>query len=531
MISSVGERTRKGNHVPVRTAGNGPLRTGRSAVIRSSRWIYVGLGFVILMSASIAAGLLTRGHNWGDDFAAYILQAQSIVDGRITESIQRSTFTIEQSSYMFGPVTVPWGFPLMLAPVYAVFGIDILAFKMVLTLCYLAFLVAFYFLARTRLTDGESLLITAFMAFNLTLLRAQNEILSDLPFLMWSTVAIWLVERRSRPNSAEFAGLGQAVAMGLVICAAAVTRFNGLLLLIPLAVAQLAWFGARRRSGSRAGRVLTFAVPYAVFGLAYGMQALLLPSLGSTALLQNQIRQFSLRTILNNVWYYFLLPGDVLRISMPAGYLLYPAMLLFLVARLAQLRGRDMPMVAYGLATLGLYVSFPQAQGPRYIFPILPVFFLFVFVGMKDAAKAVGRRLQPFPVALVYAGWLGITIACLEVSLLAARNNVLAGREDASGPFSPAASSMFAFIRNATTSDSAIVFFKPRAMRLLTDRDSFLATNCEDLGRGDYAVIDEAEGSNNQLAIDGIQECRSAVALTNVYDDGEFVVYRVARGP
>jgi hypothetical protein len=75
----------------------------------------------------------------------------------------------------------------MLAPVVAILGLNLLALKVVLTLCYMAFLLAMFLLARNRLTDTESLLLTAVMAFNVTMLRAQNSLLADLPFLLVPT--------------------------------------------------------------------------------------------------------------------------------------------------------------------------------------------------------------------------------------------------------------------------------------------------------------------------------------------------------
>jgi hypothetical protein len=83
---------------------------------------------------------LTNGHDWGDDFAAYIMQAKSITEGRHSEFIEANRFTIEQSSYPIGPVAYPWGFPVLLAPFYALFGLNMIALKSVSIICFLLFL-------------------------------------------------------------------------------------------------------------------------------------------------------------------------------------------------------------------------------------------------------------------------------------------------------------------------------------------------------------------------------------------------------
>ena len=153
------------------------------------------LTLIVLVSGAISVSLLTRGHSWLDDFAAYIMQAKSILDGTMGEFVRRNAFTVSASSYPPGPAAYPWGFPLLLAPVYAIFGMNTLAFKLVNTLFYALFLIVLFALARTRLKDGEALLLTAALAFNPALLLAHDQIISDIPFLFFCTLGIFLLHR------------------------------------------------------------------------------------------------------------------------------------------------------------------------------------------------------------------------------------------------------------------------------------------------------------------------------------------------
>ena len=153
------------------------------------------LTLIVLISGAISFCLLTRGHSWLDDFAAYVMQAKSILDGAMGEFVRRNAFTVSASSYPPGPAAYPWGFPLLLAPVYAMFGLNALAFKLVNTLFYALFLIVLFALARTRLTDAESLLLTAALAFNPALLLAQDQIISDIPFLFFCTLSIFFLHR------------------------------------------------------------------------------------------------------------------------------------------------------------------------------------------------------------------------------------------------------------------------------------------------------------------------------------------------
>ncbi|MDR3631517.1 MAG: hypothetical protein P4L42_14405, partial [Desulfocapsaceae bacterium] len=56
--------------------------------------------FLIILGASIILMLagLTKGHDWGDDFSCYIMQAKSIVNFSCYKFLEVNQFTIEQSS-------------------------------------------------------------------------------------------------------------------------------------------------------------------------------------------------------------------------------------------------------------------------------------------------------------------------------------------------------------------------------------------------------------------------------------------------
>ena len=353
-----------------------------------SRRERVLLAVIMLGSGLLEFLMLDLGHNWGDDFAAYILQAQSLVDGNMAEAVRRSTFTMEQSWWRFGPVTFPWGFPLLLAPVYALFGTELLGFKLVLTFSYVAFLPIYYRLCRTRLSEIEAMLLAAFMAFNLGMLRAQNEILSDLPFLLFSTAAVWLIEDQRLQQPGTPRALSSAAAAGVAIAAASMTRPNGFLLCLPLLVVQIMLFGRRARAGTlRSSEGAQVLIPYALLAALQLIQGLLLPS--SSVGLRDQWQTFSWISVVLNVRYYLLLPGEFLSGSMSGGYFLYWVLFLSAVVTIVRRWRQELPILLYSVATIALFIVFPLRQGPRYIFPILPLFFLLAVQGMKIVAAAL----------------------------------------------------------------------------------------------------------------------------------------------
>ena len=84
--------------------------------------------YALLASACLLAiGTLNNGQDWGGDFSSYIMQAESLAEGSPKAFIETNQFSMEHSSRHIAPVAYPWGYPAMLAPVYAVAGQDMLA--------------------------------------------------------------------------------------------------------------------------------------------------------------------------------------------------------------------------------------------------------------------------------------------------------------------------------------------------------------------------------------------------------------------
>ena len=119
------------------------------------------LFIIIVISLLLGAATFRRGDLWGDDWAWYVLQAKSVLNGTMDEFMETSAFTNNKSTIYVGPLAYPWGYPLILAPAYALRGIHPLVLKLPALFLYAGFLVILYLLMRNRLSESESLLIVA----------------------------------------------------------------------------------------------------------------------------------------------------------------------------------------------------------------------------------------------------------------------------------------------------------------------------------------------------------------------------------
>ena len=485
-----------------------------------NRKTYLTLALIILISGAIGFSLLTRGQPWLDDFAEYLMQARSILNHSMGDFIRQNTFTVVNSSYPPGPVAYPWGFPLLLAPVYAVFGMNTLALKLVNSLFYALFLLVFFMLARTRLKDHAALILTAALGFNLVLLQALDQLISDIPFLFFSTLGILLIDRTARQKATLRTGL----AIGVVLFMAAFIRTNGILLLLPLALVQLGvlWPQRDNRELLLAG-LRSSAIPYLAFGLLYALQALIFPNAQDSYL--SHFSMFTPVGLWGNLLYYLWLPASTFN-GLPAAGLPYPVMLVFVVISASHRRERDLAVHAYALVTTALFIVWPERQGLRFIYPILPFLFIFAWDGM-DIGLSWLRSAWQRPASIMAAGfWVLLATLSLGVSVALAQTN-LAGNRTVTGPFDSVSAEMFKFLREKTPSDSAVIFFKPRAMRLFTDRDAFITDNCANLSKAGYLAVSKKVEANGLIPLQELTVCTSGPPLQKVFENRRFTVYRI----
>ncbi|HME69977.1 MAG TPA: hypothetical protein VKM54_08925 [Myxococcota bacterium] len=104
-------------------------------------------------------------------------------------------------------------------------------------------------------------------------------------------------------------------------------------------------------------------------------------------------------------------------------------------------------------------------------------------------------------------------------------------RPQINGAFDELSTEMFSYVRKSTATNALIVFFKPRAMRLFTDRDSIMLTECERLGEGNYIVINREIGDTNQVGPDRIENCNPLLKLKKSFQNRRFTAYEVQTQP
>lgn len=474
------------------------------------------LAGIVLVSGTLGVFSLTRGHVWWDDFAGYLLQARSILSWQMDQFIIHNRFTIENSSYPPGPIAYPWGFPLLLVPVVGIFGLHPLALKLVEVFFFCCFVVGTFFLGRSRLGTRGALLVCAFLGFAPAMLSANDLILSDLPFLAVSTISLVLIEQLS-PQASRSGRMAAGLLVGFAIFWAYFLRTNGVLLFAPLLVHLFFLAGTAR------DRIRLAISPVIVFTLLVLVQAWVFPG-GQTSYFSH-FSMFGIARLFDNVIYYLWLPSWVFD-QIPGGGGFYVLFVFFAFAGLLASPKRYAALIAYSSLTMLLFIVWPERQGLRFIYPILPVFFVAAADGMDWIGKKLTPSRQRWGNRFVVGFWFLLAAAALFISAVSAYQ-VMGNNREINGPFDIYSYEMYEFVRDNTPVDSIMIFVRPRALRLFTDRDAFMTENCVDLSKGDYLILHLKMEDNGQIAPDRADSCGQSIQLEEVFRNRRFVVLKI----
>jgi 4-amino-4-deoxy-L-arabinose transferase-like glycosyltransferase len=335
------------------------------------------IALIILIASVMSISRYSTGQFWWDDFAAYLLQAGAILNGSMAEFTAENGRAIAQSTYPVGPAAYPWGFPLLIAPLYALAGLSISAYKLVNTLAFAAFLGIFYTYARRRFNLPLSAALVSVLAFNPILLKATDLIQADFVFLLLTTAALLLLDlpKLNVPGK---------IILGGLIFSAFFVRTNGILLLGPLLLLDLLQWRTLPRPDLR----LT-SLPYLTFFALFALSLLIFPG-GQSSYFNHYELFFSPARFIENFIFYLGLPGWLFN-GLPLQQILFALTGFACIWGILRKACAELPALAFSLLTLGIFITWPERQGLRFIYPILPFYLIFAAHGLSDLL----RRIRP----------------------------------------------------------------------------------------------------------------------------------------
>lgn len=431
---------------------------GRNLISAKLEWVLVIL--ILAVIAGVYAVTFYPDQGWGDDFAQYIAQAVNIAEGR---NMADTGYIYSRYTPEVGPRAYPPGFPVMLAPVYSLFGLNIGAFQVFIILLQLIALVLIYVLYHGNVSPLVALVLLLMMGLSPYLIGFKRDIMSDTPFmLVCIAFLVWIERTYLRGRS----GGGAVVGAVLLAFLCYFVRTIGFVVLLALLLSDL--LTLRRISRFTllvgAGTVALVVVSRLIIG-------------GGEESYFDQFSGYSPLILLQNIDHYFIksIRGFWAGPSLTFGSVIAPILWLIAVpliivgfVRRARSGGRLFVELFFVLYML-IILAWPSIQELRFLYPILPLLLLYAGIGFEGMVEWVGRRIS-LPIAAAGAALFGLGI----LGIYAIRTmDVVQGEIPLSdGPYTAPAQELFAWVSTSTEPDAVFMFYKPRALALYTRRDA-----------------------------------------------------------
>ena len=496
--------------------------------------------FMVTLIGVIAMMNHFRGVDWGDDFALYMRQAKALNTGNIGEVIADTRYTVDNSGWhTFSPYLYPWGWPLLVAPVYAVFGLEYEAIKVLEVVALCLFLFIFYVLVRRRTGVVAAVALTLLVGLSPAFVGATDTVLSDLPYLCFVGLALWWLDR-CRIEGILTCGRRRLVILGLLLAYAYNIRREGITLLVPLVALHVTALAGPALC-HRSPRILRdvnwrdVLVPYATFAVFNVALQLLLPTvvrpnapgvgfLNVSARLTYYKDVLAEHVGLKDIGQPMKLLGSTQAASR-AVQLLVVLAIVGVVARLLYRFEEDIVLASYLCAASLLVLVSPYQEG-RYLFTITPLVVYFAYQALPTLARITQLRegavsFSAFLPLLALVGLLTFQVEDLKRSTDYHR----VYHYTVNGPETPAAVEMLSAVRELTRGDDVVLFFRARAMTLYSDRKAIQGSNLEQLlPRVDWYVM--AKGSTYSQAL--LTDSDAAkLGLAKRWENGAWVIWRV----
>ncbi len=372
-----------------------------------------------LIAMIVSSLMLYNGHNFGGDFSQYIAQAIALATDSIPNQITNNTFIIDKSDGTLGAYIYPWGLSLLLAPIYKIFGFHLVAFKAINVLCFGAFVAIFYISMKRFLKEHLCIIATLLFALNPLLLYFSNNIMSDIPFLLFSFVSVVCLARLFQAQSLQIRQLYIYCITGSVfVLFATLTRTNGVMILVALFLCQIVLLYAIYKKDSRfAGAYLAILdskdskialialhiLPYIIVCSGIVIANYTLGAGGSGHL--DVLSQTTPKTIIRNTLYYvwifsdfFALPNPFLPLNADFKYatllpnplnfalllIILPLLFLGIKESVKRARFATLFIVLFVATQIGLLILWAPLQGVRFVFCVLPFLVYFAMAGFPN---------------------------------------------------------------------------------------------------------------------------------------------------
>lgn len=410
-------------------------------------------------------------HDWGDDFAQYIIQARDLShDGMALPDRAVLNWPAH------GPAPKGIGFAVLLVPAQAMFGTRVAPYLVVNVLVVMAIVLLFFHHLRRAHGSAAACIGALLFVYDRHVLQACTEIMPD---LLLTLCVVLLMVFLDKPDRKRWWG-----AVVVVMCAVLLKSAGWVQWLVLCAeLVRQRWRNTDQRP-QVAVVVVGMVLPVTVGVLA---PTLLSRSMAGSAFWYTEL--FDAGGLLHRMGTNALVyAGEAARyfeqeLPMWMNHIIVPLVLATaafgFIRRVARRFGAMELLVVLWILMLLVYPDINSAA--RFMLPLLPIMLLYLIEG---TAWLIGRvKLPRVTVPIMLSAFL--LAHTLSVRWFAQHDKTAA-----MGPYAPAALEAFGAVQRFVPADSRIASTRPWAVHLFTGRTSMWALSPTDPGRPVAHVAD-----------------------------------------
>lgn len=478
-----------------------------------SRYQYFLVGLVLFIVGVFYCTTIRLGHNWGDDFALYIHHAENLAYGH---PYSATGYIYNPAFPGVGPRNYPPIFPLLLAPVYYFYGLNLTAMKVEGVLLFLLTLLAVYTFFRDKLPFPYMLAMLVLLGLNPFFWDEKDVVVSDEPFLLFFYLSVNLAyygrqEGRAWWRWAALTGLGLYLCYG--------TRTIGIMLLPGFALYDLVRWRKLTRFTLLAG-IICVALIFAQWLV-----------IGAGESSYRDEFQPTIATLFANIDRYLkdlILPWYLEPLTLYTGAVYGSIAILALIGAYITFR-KGWTILEYLLVFYMIFVVvWPKNQGLRLLFPLVPLYLYYMLLGLLT----VTRRWNNWVPAAAF-GALLLVVGVDYANYYRKANFGVIQETNGRQSFNE----MCRFVRTSTSPKDVFLIWRPRSFALFTDRPASVyyltgASN-DDVSLQRYLtkihanyIVSSDIFPSDRLFLDPFLE-RNRKELDLVYQNSDFRVYRI----
>lgn len=478
---------------------------------------------ILVLTIFIYIFFLRMGHDWGGDFAEYIGQTKSLVEG----------FRFSENQVFGYAPTWCWGFPILLIPVYYLFGLNIFIMKLLVNSFFFAGLIVIFFLFKNKIRYPLILMIVAIIAFNPFFFLFKDNVLSDIPYFFFALFSIFLIQRFIVEEEFWINQYFSYCLLGVSIFFSYFIRSQGLVL-IPLLL--LTFIYTKRKEILNNNKDLfnnglkffktniLHIIPYGVFLGLLLITNNTLPN-GGTSNYLTFVSQISFNSISSNIASNVIMMANFFDYYSAFGifkyhFIIFLFTLPFVIYGTIKSYKKYYLFVYFIVISMLFFIIWPMPTRFRYWFSIVPFYLFFFFIGLQSLNNLqVFKKLPWKEVGTKFAYTFSVLIILTSI-LVITQQGIVFKNEVIEGPYTDDSVEMFHYVINNTSKNDLVIFMKPAVMRLYADRNS---THLIDRDADYFVYMNALKNEPEQVKI-----LKSPTQnFTQVFSNAGFVVYKI----